>query len=313
MAVFFRQFKIRVLILTSRKNNEKIKIYRSADFKGASILTVLPSFNKSSLVKKVDDLTKEQVKKEVIQKIEENLNKGQLNIFARKIVAEAQAQYEAIITSYKENIIEIPRIVLARGEVEAYFSDFDLVTGEFNYGALDQQIIRMNLQYRKVEEIGVQDSGIKSNPVKLIISEPLNYPEIDYDSNADLLYKLAHQAVDALENNLDDKSKLNLTVRQFKPAIAEIIYHQMRANFTVTTPEFIEPDVLPFTKIEPHNYTALTKSGYREYRDTISPVSLVPRYVYRGFEKACHFEYKFDSGTEKDFAFILESASKVVE
>ena len=36
MAAFFRRFKIRVLILTSRKNNEKIKIYRSADFKGAS-------------------------------------------------------------------------------------------------------------------------------------------------------------------------------------------------------------------------------------------------------------------------------------
>ncbi|SNV31961.1 type I restriction enzyme EcoKI subunit R [Chryseobacterium taklimakanense] len=291
---------------------EKQKAQTVVDAKKA-ILTVLPSFNKSSLVKKVDDLTKEEVKKEVIQKIEENLNKGQLNMFSEQIVAEARAQYESIINSYKENIIEIPRMVLARGEVEAYFSDFDLVTDDFNYRALDQQIIRMNLQDRKVEEIGVEDSGIKSNPVKLIISELLNYPEIDYDSNADLLYKLAQQAVDALENNLDDKSKLSLTVRQFKPAIAEKIYHQMRANFTVTTPEFVEPDVLPFTKIEPHNYTALTESGYRDYRDTISPVSLVPRYVYRGFEKACHFEYKFDSGTEKDFAFILESDSKVVK
>ena len=35
MAAFFRQFKIRVLILTSRKNNEKIKIYGGPDFKGA--------------------------------------------------------------------------------------------------------------------------------------------------------------------------------------------------------------------------------------------------------------------------------------
>ena len=35
MAAFFRQIKIRVLILTSRKNNEKIKIYGGPDFKGA--------------------------------------------------------------------------------------------------------------------------------------------------------------------------------------------------------------------------------------------------------------------------------------
>ena len=35
MAAFFRQIKIRVLTLTSRKSNEKIKIYGSTDFKGA--------------------------------------------------------------------------------------------------------------------------------------------------------------------------------------------------------------------------------------------------------------------------------------
>lgn len=35
MAAFLRRFKIRVLILTSRKNNEKIKIYGGTDFKGA--------------------------------------------------------------------------------------------------------------------------------------------------------------------------------------------------------------------------------------------------------------------------------------
>lgn len=291
---------------------EKQKAQTVVDARKA-IFNVLPSFNKSSLVKKVDDLTKEEVKKEVIQKIEENLNKGQLNIFKEQIVAEAREQYETIINTYKENIIEIPRMVLARGEVEAYFSDFDLVTDEFNYRALDQQIIRMNLQDKKVEEIGVQDSGIKSNPLKLIISELLNYPEVDYDENADLLYKLAQQALDALEANLEDKTKLNVTVRQFKPAIAEKIYHQMRANFTISTPDFIEPEILSFTKIEPHNYTALTESGYKDYRDTISPVSLVPRFVYRGFVKACHFEYKFDSGTEKDFAFILENDSKVVK
>ena len=34
MTAFFRQVKIGVLTLTSRKSNEKIKIYGPADFKG---------------------------------------------------------------------------------------------------------------------------------------------------------------------------------------------------------------------------------------------------------------------------------------
>lgn len=35
MATFFRQVKIRVLILTLRKSNEKIKIYGATDYQGA--------------------------------------------------------------------------------------------------------------------------------------------------------------------------------------------------------------------------------------------------------------------------------------
>lgn len=34
MAAFLRQIKIRVLTLTSRKSNEKIKIYGAADIEG---------------------------------------------------------------------------------------------------------------------------------------------------------------------------------------------------------------------------------------------------------------------------------------
>ena len=35
MAAFLRQIKIRVLTLTSRKSNEKIKIYGASDYQGA--------------------------------------------------------------------------------------------------------------------------------------------------------------------------------------------------------------------------------------------------------------------------------------
>jgi len=66
-------------------------------------------------------------------------------------------------------------------------------------------------------------------------------------------------------------------------------------------------------KIEQWNFSALINEGYRDYRDTISPTSSIPRYVFRGFEKACHFEYKFDSKTEQDLAFILENDKQVIK
>jgi type III restriction enzyme len=78
-------------------------------------------------------------------------------------------------------------------------------------------------------------------------------------------------------------------------------------------PDYIAPKVLPFVRIEPWNFSALINSGYRDYRDVITPTALVPKYVFRGFEKACHFEYKFDSKTEQDLAFVLENDAEVIK
>ena len=40
--------------------------------------------------------------------------------------------------------------------------------------------------------------------------------------------------------------------------------------------------------------------------------ALVKKYIFRGFMKSYHLECKFDSSTEQDFAFILESDSTVI-
>jgi type III restriction enzyme len=40
---------------------------------------------------------------------------------------------------------------------------------------------------------------------------------------------------------------------------------------------------------------------------------MVPKYVFRGFEKACHIEYKFDSKAEQDMAFVLENDKSVLK
>lgn len=278
-----------------------------------AVLTAIPKFNTSHHVKKLDDLNKDEVKEQVLKAIAENLNIGQLNMFTEQIVAEARANYGEIINAYKENIIEIPRMDLVQGEVIATFKDFDLDPSEMNYRALENEIIRLGIVDRKTETIGVSSSGSYGNPVKNIISELLNYSDVDYDDNAELLHKLATQAYSALEINLEDKKEIAKAVFQFKTAIAEKIYMQMRVNFDLQSTDYLEPKILPFTKIEQHNFTALASEGFRDYRDVITPLSLVPKFVYRGFEKACHFEYKFDSNTEKEFAIILENDAKVLK
>jgi type III restriction enzyme len=297
---------------TITNQQDKQKAQNNLDAKKA-IINVLPDFNSLPEVRKVEDLSKEEVKRKVIRQIKQNLSQGQGNLFADQIVEEAEKEYDALVTEYKKNIIEIPRMDLVQGETTAEFKHFDLETGEFNFQALEQEIIRMGLKDRIIETIKAKSSGSYGNPVKLIIAELIDYPEIDYDANAQLLYHLATQAYQAIESNIAKPEDIPQAIFQFKSAIAEKIYLQMKNHFVLHSPDYVAPRVFPFVKIEQWNFSALVNAGYRDYRDIITPSGLIPKYVFRGFEKACHFEYKFDSKTEQDLAFVCENDRTVLK
>lgn len=293
------------------KNTEqKQKAQNSLDAKKA-IINVLPDFNTLPEVRKVDDLNKEEVKRKVIRKVEKSLSEGQQNMFKEDILKEAESVYETLVTEYKKNIIEIPRMDLVQGETKAEFQSFDLEDKGFNFQALEQEIIRMGLKDKQVETLKAKSSGSYGNPINLIIAELINYPEIDYDENAELLYHLATQAYEAIRTNINNEDKLPEAIFQFKAAIAEKIYAQMKQHFVLHSADYLAPKVFPFIKIEQWSFSSFVNSGYKDYRDIVTPTSSIPKYVFRGFEKACHFEYKFDSKAEQDLSFVLENDGAV--
>ena len=297
---------------TISDNEVKQKAQNNLDAKMA-IIHVLPNFNALPEVRNVNDLNKPEVKRKVIRQVEENLTKGQLNLFAGDILKEAIEVYDTLVNEYKKNIIEIPRMDLVQGDVTAEFRFFDLDTTYLNYQALDQEIIRLGLKDMVVETLKAKSSGSYGHPVKMIISELIDYPEIDYDDNAELLH-LATQAYNAVAENIEKKDELPQTIFQFKATIAEKIYQQMKSpeNFILHQSDYKAKSILPFQKIEPWNFSALINFGYKDYREVVPP-AVVPKLVFRGFEKACHFEYKFDSKTELDLSFVLENDANVLK
>lgn len=146
---------------------------------------------------------------------------GPANLFAAQMVEEAKEIYDTMVAIFKENIIEIPRMDLVQGETRAEFKHFDLDIMDFNFQALEQEIIRMGLKDKQVETIKAKLSGSYGNPIKQIIAELIDYPEIDYDENADLLYHLATQAYEAIRDNISNQIELPQAIFQFKSAIAE--------------------------------------------------------------------------------------------
>jgi len=277
------------------------------------LVNVIPFFNTNSQVKKVDDLMKPEVRAQVMEAVTKEVYSGQVNLLAANIVAEAEVMYERLVADFKKNIIENPRMDLVQGLVTASFEDFDLNNKDFTYEQLNEEIVRIGLKDRKMDIIEVKKGVYYGRPEKLLISELINFSEIDYDTNAELLHKLAKQAIAELSTNLKDGEDLNTLVFQWRGAIANKIYHQMMEHFNLDEPDYIKPNVKPFTRIEDWNFTTLKNEGRKDYRDDSFPAVQVPKYVFIGFEKSCHFEYKSNSPKKQTLAMILENDKEIMK
>ena len=268
----------------------------------------------------VNELKKEEIKEIAIEKIRERLaGAPQQALFAAEMIKEAEKVYEKIVDEFKSNIIEIPRITIQQSnDIKSGFKDFDLDTNNLNYQPVSEEILirKLREQENSVDIVIGKGRIIPDVPERIIVNELMNYPEINYDEQSDLLFKLTGQAIGKFRSWLDADQMMNV-VQYHKREIGRYIYSQLMGHFYCEVPGFekpvVKPFTRPFTKIEEHNLSKYTKDSIHHYTDTITPTSAIPAKVFCGFRKACHNLYKFDSKTEKDFAIILENEAAVLK
>lgn len=277
-----------------------------------AVLSTLPEM--SGEVKNVNELKTDEIRQIAYEKIKESiLHTSQQYLFADEMIKEAGAAYEALVDEFTENIIEIPRIMVTqRAEVKSGFHSFTLDAKSLNYQPVSEEIL--------VKKLREQENGIDivigtgrivvDTPENIIVNELINFSEIDYDEQSELIFSLAGDAVQKFASYLDEGQLMNV-VQYHKKEIARYIYSQMMEHFYCDAPVFEKPVVKPFSRIEEHNFAKYRADSIRHYTETIVPTSAIPSKVFTGFKKACHDCYKFASKTEKDFAIILEQDDAV--
>ncbi len=264
-------------------------------------------------VTNINQLQSPEVKKLVIQKLIDKMEDAdQPDLFKEDLIEAAKQEYEAVVEQVTDLIIPIPRILVQQStKVKTGFTDFDLCTDYMNYNPVSDEIVRMTLRTNEQEILQSETGGVeRDTPENTIVNELINFPEIDYDENSALLYKLAKQAIGKIGEG-KTQAELENIILYYKKPIAEDIYAQLRCNFFIEDAPYEEPKVSAFTKIAPHNFTKYTKDKIHHYSETIQPTNLIPSLVFDGFKKACHNLYKFDSKSEKDFATLLEADNEV--
>ncbi len=267
----------------------------------------------SSMVKRAQDLRSSEVKAIAIEKVKQNpLLRQQLPAFQEEIISKVEEVYDSMVEEFISHIIEIPRITIAPSEeIKAGFHDFDLDVSNINYQPVTEEILVQKLRTNEQSIIIGQGRITIDRPENIIVSELMNFPEVDYDSQSELLFKLASQVIEKFKATFDDENDLMNVIQYYSKEIAKAIYTQMQDHHYCEAPTFEQVSVKPFVAIEPHNITKYTEDNVYDLRDTIEPTSSIPSKVFSGFKKACHTLYKFDSKTEKDFAIILEQDNNV--
>ncbi len=288
---------------------------------GKAVQEAIANIATAGVTKFSDLQTKEakvQIREQAVAAIKESV-KGSLfaEDEAAAQIAEVDEVINIVVEDYKKNVIEIPRIVVEQQEVKAYFDDFDLDTSEgYNLAELHREIMRQSLVDTDDFEIFEGKSGSSKRPaVEQILVKLIDKDDIDYDEISDLLYKLIKQGIDAVRANAggitDDE--LNERVHPYKQILADNIYKQMKQHYRVVPGEYKVNKVLPFSRIL--DYPIVVNNwGQLDYHDPVpEPKSLVPKFVYVGFKKSYYTKYRFDSSSELDFSFVLETSNEVLK
>ncbi len=274
----------------------------------------------SDNVTNIEDLSKAEVKDKLKKAIKKKISQGVLSINLEDVQVDEvfEEKYKKIIESIIENTIEIPRITIQlKNDTEFGFKKFNLDTSTMaKFPPIEEEIFVRYLQDQKktlTHSMTNDSSSGEQSWLKTIVSELLNYDEIDYDEHGDLLYQLSDEALAHFKSYLSKDSEIDNVIQYYRVKIAEFIYAQMMEKFYCKTGKFEDAQIKPFTRIENHNYSKFKEDKIYDSRDHVATKAELTKRVFDFYKKSCHTIYKFDSLPEKAFASLLDEDEKVLK
>lgn len=206
-----------------------------------------------------------------------------------------------------QQTIDIPRIaVVPSGEVTTGFHPFTLDVSGLHLQPSEREIVIQSLQTNEQRHLASQVGLTESRLEDYIVRELVEFDDIDYFSQADLLYDLAGQMVAHLKTYLTEEADIVNVLDGHRRTIANAIHAQMMANFWEKASSYEVKVSRGFTELRPCNYTAAAGQPIQLIRDTLAEVSKIRQMLFGGFAKCLYPLQKFDSDTERRFAVILE-------
>jgi len=203
--------------------------------------------------------------------------------------------------------IDIPRItVVPTGEVTSGFRTFTLGTLP-NYQPGQREIVIQELRTSQLTTL-LGESGVRERrPEDYIVKALMDFDDVDYFTQSELLYELSGQAVAYYRSQGHSEDELHQILSAHGVELGRLIHAQMAENAWEEASGGYDVRVSRgFTELKACNYTAAAGQPTRDLRDTVDDRASIKRMLFGGFKRCLYPLQKFDSDTERRFALLLE-------
>jgi len=206
-----------------------------------------------------------------------------------------------------QQTIDIPRIlVVPKGEVTCGFRPFKLDLNTLKYPPVSDELWLQHLRTEKSEVVALAQGGVREErPEDYVVSGLVDFDDVSYDDQAELLYDLAGQVVQHFQGYLsvEDADKV---LRCYQKPIAQFVHAQMQKHYFEDASEYEVKVSKGFTELKPSAYTQAVNEAPADYRVAPDDKSNMARYLFGGFKRCLYPVQKFDSDAERKLVVILE-------
>ena len=207
--------------------------------------------------------------------------------------------------------IDIPRIiVMPKGEVKSGFNPFKLNVATLKYQAPSEELWIQHLRTSQRETISVGRGGIEEQRLEdYVVGGLVDFDDVSYDDQAELLYDLATQTVNHFKGYLseDDTRKV---LRCYQKQIADFIHVQMLEHYWEKDVGYEVTVSKGFTELKDSAYTASATEAVRDFRQAPPDKNNIAKYLFGGYERCLYIVQKFQADTERKLAIILDRESR---
>lgn len=259
----------------------------------------------------VTHLTKPEIQAEIVREVAERYAPTQLGIEG---VVE-QPDISAIVAKTAEltaqKTIDIPRILIVpKGEVQSGFKPFKLDLKNVSYPPVADELWIQHLRTKKFEVVALGKGGIEEARLEdYVVRGLVDFDDVAYDNQADLLYDLASQTVQHFKSYLSEEDDARKVLQCYQRDIAKLIHSQMQEHYWESE---IEHEVViskGFSDLKQQAYTQIAGESMLDFRQSPKDKSNMSRYLFTGFSRCLYQKEKFQSEAERVLAVILDRES----